>query len=403
MRIVGPVYSMPGMDNARLEKRYREALLSDIIPFWEGHSFDGEYGGYFSCLDRKGNVYDTDKFIWLQAREMWTFSLLFDQLEKRDGWLKMARHGAEFLAKHGMDAGGNWYFSLDRAGRPLVQPCNIFSDCFAAMAFARYAGISGDEEAKKIALGTWRNILARREQPKGKFLKQVAENRPLKSLALPMIMVNLAGQMEGLIGEVEAARTADGCINEIMSLFLDKDRLLLRENVLPDGSRCDSFEGRLVNPGHGIEAMWFVMDYARRRRDSGLASRAVDVVLRTLGFAWDTEFGGLFYFRDAEGKPPDKLEHDQKLWWVHAETLVALTMGFAITGRRECWEWLEKVDDYTWKRFPDPKYGEWFGYLNRRGEILLDAKGGKWKGCFHVPRALFLCSNELARLGGDKA
>ncbi|MDH3652041.1 MAG: hypothetical protein OEQ53_20305, partial [Saprospiraceae bacterium] len=42
-------------------------------------------------------------------------------------------------------------------------------------------------------------------------------------------------------------------------------------------------------------------------------------------------------------------------------------------------------------RFPDPSSGECFGYLNRRGEKLLDLNGGKWKGCFHVPRALFEC------------
>lgn len=37
--------------------------------------------------------------------------------------------------KHGMDENGDWYFSLTREGKPIVQPYNIFSDCFAAMAF----------------------------------------------------------------------------------------------------------------------------------------------------------------------------------------------------------------------------------------------------------------------------
>jgi len=40
-------------------------------------------------------------------------------------------------------------------------------------------------------------------------------------------------------------------------------------------------------------------------------------------------------------------------------------------------------------RSADPEYDEWFGYLNRQGEVLLPLKGGKWKGCFHVPRGLF--------------
>ena len=38
---------------------------------------------YFTCLDRQGNVFDTDKFIWLQGREVWMFSMLYNKVEKR--------------------------------------------------------------------------------------------------------------------------------------------------------------------------------------------------------------------------------------------------------------------------------------------------------------------------------
>jgi len=374
---------------------YRDALLNDVVPFWEKHSVDEEHGGYFSCLDRGGKVYDTDKFVWLQARQVWTFSFLCDKVERREGWMKIAKHGADFLAKHGMDADGNWYFALDRDGRPLVQPYNIFSDCFAAMGFAQYAKVSGDGNARRIAQATYANILNRRDNPKGKYLKLVPGTRPLKGLSLPMILVNLAKQMEGVLSEDEIRRGEDACVGEIMEQFLDKDSLLMREAIHPDGSRCDSFEGRLRNPGHGIEAMWFVMDVARRRGDLKLANRALDVVMATLDFAWDKEYGGIYYFMDAAGKPMDKLEHDQKLWWVHAEALVALAMGWAITNRPECRAWYERVHEYTWKRFPDPEHGEWFGYLNRRGEVSIPLKGGKWKGCFHIPRALYICWKEF--------
>jgi N-acylglucosamine 2-epimerase len=60
--------------------------------------------------------------------------------------------------------------------------------------------------------------------------------------------------------------------------------------------------------------------------------------------------------------------------------------------------WYNRVHDYAWPRFADPEYGEWFGYLNRRGERLLSLKGGKWKGCFHVPRALYLCWQQFDAL-----
>lgn len=62
------------------------------------------------------------------------------------------------------------------------------------------------------------------------------------------------------------------------------------------------------------------------------------------------------------------------------ETLVGLALGFQLTKRADCAEWYQRVHDYSWKHFNDPKNGEWFGYLNRRGEVLLQLKGGKWKG-----------------------
>ncbi len=69
---------------------YKNALLNDVLPFWEKYSLDWQQGGYFTCLDREGKIYDTDKFIWLQNRQVWTFSMLYNQLEKRENWLKIA-------------------------------------------------------------------------------------------------------------------------------------------------------------------------------------------------------------------------------------------------------------------------------------------------------------------------
>ena len=138
------------MDQAHFQalgRQYQTELFEQVIPFWQRYSVDESQGGYFTCLDRRGHVFDTDKFVWLQAREVWTFSMLYNRYEKEACWLDLAAHGAGFLMQHGMDAEGNWYFALDRQGDPLVQPYNIFSDCFAAMALSQYALASGDAKA----------------------------------------------------------------------------------------------------------------------------------------------------------------------------------------------------------------------------------------------------------------
>ena len=71
------------MDLKKLANQYKDELMNNVLPFWLDHSQDTEYGGYFTCLDREGNIFDTDKFIWLQGREVWMFSMLYNRVEKR--------------------------------------------------------------------------------------------------------------------------------------------------------------------------------------------------------------------------------------------------------------------------------------------------------------------------------
>jgi N-acylglucosamine 2-epimerase len=386
------------MEINKLIQQYRTELFENVIPFWEKHSPDEEYGGYFTCLDRQGNVFDTDKFIWLQGRQVWMFSSLYNRVEQRQEWLDMALHGARFLMEHGHDGQLNWYFSLTREGKPLIQPYNIFSDCFATMAFGQLFQATGNEEFGEVAKKTFDNILTRSGNPKGRFNKAVGETRPLKGFSLPMILCNLSLEIEHLLSAELVEETIHTVLHEVMEVFYQEDSGLILENVSPDGSFSDSFEGRLLNPGHAIEAMWFILDLSVRLNRPDLAEKAVKIALRTLKHGWDYEYGGIFYFMDFKGNPVQQLEWDQKLWWVHVETLITLIKGYQLTGNQECLEWFEKVQDYTWSRFPDPEFGEWWGYLNRKGEVLLPLKGGKWKGCFHVPRGLYQVYTTLEKI-----
>lgn len=373
----------------RLAKQYQEELLGNILPFWLTSSKDEKNGGFFTCLDRSGNVYDTDKFMWLQGREVWCFSYMYNNVEQKNEWLTMALHGASFMEKYGRDAEGNWYFSLTADGKPLVQPYNIFSDCFACMGFAALNKATGEERYKKIALDTFENIIRRKDNWKGIYSKAYPGTRPLKNFSLPMILCNLALELEHIIGTERVNSFIPTIIHEVMDVFYHPETGLILENVNPDGSFADCFEGRVINPGHAIEAMWFIMDLGKRLNDAALIEKAKDIMLHTLDYGWDKEYDGIFYFLDIKGHPTQQLEWDQKLWWVHVEALVALAKGYKLTGDEKCAEWFMKVHDYTWKHFKDNDHGEWFGYLNRRGEVLLPLKGGKWKGCFHIPRSLY--------------
>lgn len=387
------------MDFKKLAQQYKSELLDSVLPFWLENSQDKEYGGYFTCLNQDGSVFDTDKFIWLQGREVWLFSMLYNKVEKKQEWLDCAIQGAEFLKKYGHDGNYNWYFSLTREGQPLVDPYNIFSYTFATMAFGQLSIATGNKEYEEIAKKTFDIILSKVDNPKGKWSKIHSGTRPLKNFALPMILCNLALEIEPLLDPAYLNKTIETCIHEVMEVFLrpELDGLVV-ENILETGELSDSFDGRHMNPGHAIEAMWFIMDLGKRLNRPELIEKAKDTALRMLKYGWDEQYGGIFYFMDLKGCPPQELEWDQKLWWVHIETLISLLKGYQLTGDQECLEWFEKIHNYTWEHFKDKEHPEWFGYLNRRGEVLLPLKGGKWKGCFHVPRGLFQCWQILETL-----
>ena len=381
---------METLNFKQLAQQYKDELLDSCLPFWLENSQDHEYGGYFSCLNRDGSVFDTDKFIWLQGREVWMFAMLYNKVEKKQEWLDCAIHGGEFLKKYAHDGNYDFYFSVTREGKPIIQPYNIFSNTFACMAFAQLAEATGSEEYKEIALKTFQRILDRRNDPKGRWEKAYPGTRPMKGFALPMIICNMALEVENIIPDKSLLDTTiDECLSEILNVFYQPDLGVMLENVAPDGTPVDCFEGRVINPGHDLEALWFMMNLGLRRKDNELIEKCVKISLDVIEYGWDKQYGGIFYFLDRKGYPQQQLEWDQKLWWVHLESAICMLKGYQLTGNEKCLDWFKKLHEYMWKNFKDSEYPEWFGYLNRRGEVLLPLKGGKWKGCFHVPRGLY--------------
>ena len=379
---------MTKSDLAAYKAAYESELFNSVVPFWERHSADREQGGYFSCLDRDGAVFDTDKFLWMQGRELWGFSHLYRRVGPEPRWLDMARLGANFLRDKGRAPNGDFWFALDRAGRPLVQPYNIFSDCFCAIGFAEYGRITGEAWSTELAVSTYRRIQERRSNPKGVWTKQIGENRPIKAMSMPMMQIWMAHEMAGLVPAAELDANVDAALSQVLSIHIDRGRKAVFERVFADGSRPDCMEGRLLSPGHALETLWFMMRVADGRADQATVRLCRDAMLWTVERGWDAQFGGIYYYQDYEGRPPDKIESSMKLWWVHAEALCAFLLAYKLTGDPACEAWFKKIYDWTWSRFRDPEFGEWYGYLDRRGDVALTLKGGKWKGFFHIPRAL---------------
>jgi len=382
---------------------FSDELLKSVVPFWLEHSIDREYGGYFSCLERDGTVFDTDKFTWMQGRAIWMFSTLCEQYGMRDEWLEAARHGAEFMRKFATSSNGDMYFALDRKGNPLVEPYNVYSDCFMCMGYAAYARVSGEEWAKDESLRLYKRINERRDNPKGIWNKKVSGSRSFSAMSFPMIQMTLARELEGYLPDEVVQPVIQNTLDSFWNLHVDRERKRVFERVLPDGSKnFDVMEGRLLCPGHALEILWLVMGVANSRGDKKMVNDCAEAMLWSIETSWDEDFGGIFYYQDYLGYPTEKLESTMKLWWVHVESLLAMLLAYKLTGSKSHWEWFERISDYSFKHFSDKDNGgEWFGYLDRQGKSVFTLKGGKWKGFFHLPRALMLGEQWLSEMAQD--
>lgn len=62
------------MQNKTLKNLYSHNynfLINNCLKYWEEFAPDYKNGGYYTCLDRQWNIYNTDKSVWFQGRGAW--------------------------------------------------------------------------------------------------------------------------------------------------------------------------------------------------------------------------------------------------------------------------------------------------------------------------------------------
>lgn len=399
------------MNNKRLQRLsdyFRRELLDNTLPFWLRNAPDREYGGFTTFLDRKGAILCPDKPMWVMGRISWLLARLYNDLEKKDEWLQLSRHGIEFIKKYGFDRDGRMFYSVTRDGRPLRKRRYLFAEIFAIMAFAEYGKAAGDREALETAKRLMRlveELYAKPWDAPGALEPKVfPQTRPMRGHSMAMIQINtlqVLRRSDFSPDPLPYDRMIDAQIKEVFDLFVKPDKRCLLETVGPNGEYLgDTAEGRCVNPGHAIETAWFLLAEGKHRGDRALIERALPILDWSLDLGWDPKYGGILYFVDIEGKQPVQYEWDMKLWWPHNEAIYGCLLAYSLTGKRYYEEWFERVLKWSLKRYPDRQYGEWFGYLHRDGSLSHDLKGNMWKGPFHLPRQQLYCHLLLQEMLG---
>lgn len=379
--------------------------LNVCADFWLKNGMDKENGGVYTCLDRKGEVYSTDKSVWMQGRCAWTFAHLCRLYGKRDEWMEASKSCLDFMEKYCInpDADGRMYFTVTAEGKPLRQRRYCFSEGFYAIANAEYYGLTGEnvyiDRARRAYELIYKLNNGLIEDPTGLGPKTIPETRTGRALADPMIFLNIISVLRRVDPEhrEEYDKRSAECTEAIFKYHYHPELKCTLESVAPDGTpELWYTAGRVVNPGHDIECSWFLMEEANYRKDEEIHKNAEQIFRNAIEAGWDNTYGGLLYFIDCLGKPTEAYEHDMKLWWPHNEIMIASLMAYRDTGDEYYADWFFKTLDYCKEHFADPEYGEWYGYLRRDGlPTEPSTKGSTFKGPFHLPRMLSMTDKML--------
>jgi N-acylglucosamine 2-epimerase len=374
---------------AAYAERYRKDLLESVIPFWLTHSPDRKFGGYFTCLDRDGAIYDTRKYVWLQGRMVWMFSKLYNELEHRSEWLEMAKIGLDFIRRHARDEKGRCYFSLTREGSPAFYQRKPYAAVFVMMGLLEYFKATGDEACRREAVEMFWSIREWIANP-ALMGRPVFPGAPVSNLADVMVVASMALELAAVSDDPRYSEVMQQCLAAALKHCHPQKRLLMETVALDGSDLAASPEGRLFCPGSSLEVAWFLLHLLRRFPDEAVQHQVLEIIESSLQFGWDNEYGGLYYFMDVAGRPSLQLEASMKLWWPHTEAIYAVLLAYSISGEAKWLPWLERLDRYAYRHFADPEYGEWFGYCDRQGNLTHTLKGNNYKGAFHVPRFLLL-------------
>lgn len=395
------------MDKQKLAEaqKWIKNELNVCADFWLKNGMDKENGGVYTCLDRKGEVYSTDKSVWMQGRCAWTFAHLCRLYGKRDEWMEASKSCLDFMEKYCInpDADGRMYFTVTAEGKPLRQRRYCFSEGFYAIANAEYYGLTGEKvyidrarRAYELIYKLNNGLIA---DPTGLGPKTIPGTRTGRALADPMIFLNIISVLRRVDPEhrEEYDKRSEECTETIFKYHYHPELKCTLESVALDGTpELWYTAGRVVNPGHDIECSWFLMEEANYRKDEEIHKTAEQIFRNAIEAGWDNTYGGLLYFIDCLGKPTEAYEHDMKLWWPHDEIMIASLMAYRDTGDEYYADWFFKTLDYCKEHFADPEYGEWYGYLRRDGlPTEPSTKGSTFKGPFHLPRMLSMTDKML--------
>lgn len=385
-------------------------LVEDVVPFWLRHSVDWQQGGMFTCIADDGAILSRDKYIWSNARALWTWSALANRIASRfpeyvdaetaSLWRQAAHNQYRFLKRCGRDERGYWVMAVDETGHTVRRGADsIVVDAFAIYGLVEYFRMTGDGEALELARDTALASLARLAHPGSYGTAPYPTPPGMKPQREAMQFSLMLGELGHELGEGAILECGLNYGRDVLDHFWQPDRQVLLEYIGLDNRAWDTPAGRAMVPGHAIETLWFQIHNFSRTGEAARAQQAATAMRPCFEKGWDPAYGGLFLGIDVAGQEPVYWKNaEKKIWWPFTEALPGALLAYEQLRAPWCLEWYQKCHDWAFAHFPDHEHGEWTQKLDRQGRKIDDLIAMPVKDPYHLPRGLIIAIETLERL-----
>ncbi len=407
----------PSPEQCRAQaERCRKILQKSLVEFYLPGCVDPTNGGYFESL-RDGRFTNTgERFLTLQARQLWFFSTLALDGVERDKTLAAARAGYTFLQEKMRDSlDGGYYSKVTDEGAPRDTRKHVYLNSFALYGLVAYYRASQDPAALEAAKKLFRVLEEKAYDrsnggyveffyPDWKPITDVAERGYVgaighKTYNTHLHLLESFAELYRAWPDPQVAKR----LQELVVVNTSTVRFPRAESNV-DAYRSDwhvvpETRNLRASYGHDVECAWLTLDavLALGQPTALYRSWADALCQSSLEFGFDKERGG-FYSSGPLSKPADDTK---KVWWVQAEALVSMLDMFRLTGDSAYYEAFSKTLDFV-EQHQVANEGSWWATLNADGSRTADGqRTGPWQGGYHAGRSMILSAKRLQQISKE--
>jgi mannobiose 2-epimerase len=398
-------------------------LRRKIVPYWLRTAPDVRYGGYrlddrylppaaivARALDgfrrlRSARGPGCSKQLVSQSRMLFAFSLAHRRGldDSRGDCLAAAELGYRFLVGSMLDARyGGFVWLTDRLGRVVDARKVLYGQAFAIYGLVEYHRASGSRAPLELAHTVYQTVQSRLHDDRHGGWIELADERFELLPAGVAVTPPLAGHaglksgnahlhwMEALTALYEVTLDPDVAASAAEALELNRTHFYPCDPIrcchyrTPEWGFVTDTRYRGVSYGHNIEFAWLMVHTQRVLGAPAAWDHFEALLTHALQWGFDHARGGFFATGPADGPACGT----QKVWWVQAEGLVALSEAVRLRTRPDYRQALEQLLDWIIDVQSLPADGIWLHTVDAKGRPVDRTKASQWKAAYHDMRAM---------------